>query len=92
MDYERRTNAHTNENTAKKTYPFVESQNNLLSKLILVTGGAGFVGSHLVDKLMRQGHEVTVVDNYFTGRKSNIDHWCVCVCVKVWRWGCMCVR
>ncbi|XP_063726137.1 UDP-glucuronic acid decarboxylase 1-like isoform X2 [Symsagittifera roscoffensis] len=44
-------------------------------KRILVTGGAGFVGSHLVDLLMRQGHEVTVVDNFFTGRKRNIDHW-----------------
>ena len=40
-----------------------------------VTGGAGFVGSHLVDKLMLQGHEVTVVDNFFTGRKRNVEHW-----------------
>ena len=44
-------------------------------KRILVTGGAGFVGSHLVDKLMLQGHEVTVVDNFFTGRKRNLEHW-----------------
>lgn len=42
---------------------------------ILVTGGAGFVGSNLVDKLMRGGHEVTVLDNLFTGRKKNIEHW-----------------
>ncbi|KAI2524622.1 UDP-glucuronate decarboxylase 1, partial [Homo sapiens] len=34
-----------------------------------ITGGAGFVGSHLTDKLMMDGHEVTVVDNFFTGRK-----------------------
>ena len=42
---------------------------------ILVTGGAGFVGSHLVDKLMLQGHIVYVVDNYFTGRKGNVEQW-----------------
>jgi len=42
---------------------------------ILVTGGAGFVGSHLVDKLMMEGHEVTVLDNFFTGQKKNIEHW-----------------
>ncbi|KAJ8787847.1 hypothetical protein J1605_005651 [Eschrichtius robustus] len=40
-----------------------------------VTGGAGFVGSHLTDKLMMDGHEVTVVDNFFTGRKRNVEHW-----------------
>lgn len=44
-------------------------------KRILVTGGAGFVGSHLVDYLMQSGHEVTVVDNFFTGRKVNVLHW-----------------
>jgi UDP-glucuronate decarboxylase len=44
-------------------------------KKILITGGAGFVGSHLVDKLMMEGHEVTVVDNFFTGQKKNIGHW-----------------
>jgi len=42
---------------------------------ILITGGAGFVGSHLVDKLMMEGHEVTVLDNFFTGSKRNIEHW-----------------
>ena len=42
---------------------------------ILVTGGAGFVGSHLVDKIMIQGHEVIVLDNFFTGQKKNIEHW-----------------
>jgi NAD dependent epimerase/dehydratase family len=44
-------------------------------KKILVTGGAGFVGSHLVDKLMMEGHEVTVIDNFFTGQKKNVAHW-----------------
>nr|KAJ0225502.1 hypothetical protein LSAT_V11C100022430 [Lactuca sativa] len=41
----------------------------------VVTGGAGFVGSHLVDKLMARGDEVIVVDNFFTGRKENVVHY-----------------
>jgi len=43
-------------------------------KRILVTGGAGFLGSHLCDRLVAQGHEVLCVDNYFTGRRANIAH------------------
>lgn len=43
-------------------------------KRILVTGGAGFLGSHLCERLVEQGHEVLSVDNYFTGRRSNIAH------------------
>src|SRR6478609_4111213 len=43
-------------------------------KRILVTGGAGFLGSHLIDRLLEQGHEVICVDNYFTGTKRNIEH------------------
>lgn len=42
---------------------------------ILVTGGAGFLGSHLVDRLMEQGHEVMCLDNFFTGDKRNILKW-----------------
>jgi len=41
---------------------------------ILITGGAGFLGSHLCDRLIEQGHEVICLDNFFTGRKSNIQH------------------
>lgn len=43
-------------------------------KKILVTGGAGFLGSHLCDRLVTQGHHVLCVDNYFTGSKRNIEH------------------
>ena len=43
-------------------------------KKILVTGGAGFLGSHLCDRLVKQGHHVLCVDNYFTGSKKNIEH------------------
>ncbi|MEO6050694.1 MAG: GDP-mannose 4,6-dehydratase, partial [Pyrinomonadaceae bacterium] len=41
---------------------------------ILITGGAGFIGSHLSDKLMAEGHEITVIDDLSTGRYSNIEH------------------
>ena len=41
---------------------------------ILVTGGAGFVGSHVAERLLENGHEVVVADNYFTGSKNNIEH------------------
>ncbi|MFM6063903.1 MAG: UDP-glucuronic acid decarboxylase family protein [Microcystis panniformis] len=42
---------------------------------ILVTGGAGFIGSHLIDRLMEQGHEVLCLDNFYTGSKQNILQW-----------------
>jgi nucleoside-diphosphate-sugar epimerase len=41
---------------------------------VLITGAAGFLGSHLCDKLLEQGHEVLCLDNLFTGTKRNIDH------------------
>jgi UDP-glucuronate decarboxylase len=43
-------------------------------KRILVTGGAGFLGSHLCERLVGEGHDVICLDNYFTGRKKNIEH------------------
>jgi len=47
---------------------------SLTRKRILVTGGAGFLGSHLCERLVGEGHDVLCVDNYFTGRKDNIAH------------------
>src|SRR6476646_11131204 len=47
---------------------------SLTRKRVMVTGGAGFLGSHLCERLLRDGHDVLCVDNYFTGRKDNIAH------------------
>ena len=42
---------------------------------VLITGGAGFIGSHLADKLLAEGHEVVIIDNFSTGDRSNLqDH------------------
>jgi UDP-glucuronate decarboxylase len=46
----------------------------LVTKRVLVTGGAGFLGSHLCERLIDMGHDVLCVDNYFTGRKDNVAH------------------
>ena len=47
---------------------------NSMMKRILVTGGAGFIGSHLVERLLNDGHQVHVLDNFSTGRRENIAH------------------
>ncbi|KAG0265144.1 UDP-glucuronic acid decarboxylase 1 [Mortierella polycephala] len=57
------------------SFPPVKMLPDQERKRILVTGGAGFVGSHLVDRLMLMGHEVIVLDNFFTGSKRNVQHW-----------------
>jgi UDP-glucuronate decarboxylase len=53
-----------------------ETRNNNVSKIkrILVTGGAGFLGSHLCDRLVYAGHDVICLDNFFTSQKSNVSH------------------
>ncbi|WP_347312550.1 UDP-glucuronic acid decarboxylase family protein [Defluviimonas sp. SAOS-178_SWC] len=47
---------------------------SVISKRILVTGGAGFLGSHLCERLIDAGHDVLCIDNYFTGRRANVAH------------------
>nr|AGK44134.1 UDP-glucuronate decarboxylase protein 1 [Populus tomentosa] len=60
---------------SKRTFPGrVPAGIGWKSLRIVVTGGAGFVGSHLVDKLISRGDEVIVIDNFFTGRKENLVH------------------
>lgn len=49
-------------------------QNYSEKNKILITGGAGFLGSHLTDKLIKEGNDVLVVDNFFTGTKQNLAH------------------
>lgn len=46
----------------------------MIKKKVLVTGGAGFVGSHLCERLLKDGNEVVCLDNYFTGQKQNVVH------------------
>lgn len=74
QNLESQVNSHNSLESVKK-FPITKILPYHERKRILVTGGAGFVGSHLVDQLMYNGHEVTVVDNFFTGRRKNIVHW-----------------
>jgi len=53
---------------------YSQQRNELVNATILVTGGAGFIGSHLCDRLLAQGHDVLCVDNFFTGSKENLRH------------------
>ncbi len=46
----------------------------MMRKRVLVTGGAGFLGSHLGDRLIADGHEVVCLDNFFTGSRANVEH------------------
>ncbi|HUV65123.1 MAG TPA: UDP-glucuronic acid decarboxylase family protein [Sedimentisphaerales bacterium] len=55
------------------------------SKRILVTGGAGFIGSHLCERLLEQGHEILCLDNFYTGRRANIAHLLADPCFEVLR-------
>ena len=50
------------------------ASSQLGNKKILITGGAGFLGSHLTERLLTRGDEVLVVDNFFTGSKQNLAH------------------
>ena len=56
------------------TKPEPATNLGMISKRILVTGGAGFMGSHLCERLLGEGHEVLCVDNFFTGRRGNVGH------------------
>ncbi len=49
-------------------------QNYSTRKRILITGGAGFLGSHLAERMLNEGHDVLVIDNFFTGTKDNLKH------------------
>ena len=47
---------------------------NITKPVSVVTGGAGFLGSHLTDRLLREGHRVIAIDNLITGNVANIEH------------------
>mgnify|MGYP001307314359 CR=1 FL=1 len=49
-------------------------QKKLANERVLLIGGAGFIGSHLVDALLERGNEIIILDNFSTGRPQNLDH------------------
>src|SRR5271167_329971 len=59
--------------TASPTQPGLRGGAKM-HKRVLVTGGAGFLGSHLCERLLEAGHDVLCVDNFFTGTRRNLDH------------------
>jgi len=60
---------------ARSTSTVNDSENPAASrKTVLITGGAGFLGSHLCDRLIAKGHDIICLDNFFTGTKQNIEH------------------
>ena len=52
----------------------MRARRGISKRRILITGGAGFIGSHLCERMVREGHDVVCIDNYFTGAKSNVAH------------------
>ena len=59
----------------KKYKSDAKKEKNAMCNIIsLVTGGCGFIGSHIVDRLLAEGHTVRVIDNFTTGRPENLDH------------------
>jgi len=64
---------HSTSNIQHRTSNHQPRTSNLEHRTIIVTGGAGFIGSHLVDALIKRGHRVVVIDNLSTGKKENIN-------------------
>src|SRR6266545_4207044 len=54
--------------------PTPEDSPTLMERRVLVTGGAGFIGSHLCERLLERGDEVLCVDNFYTGTRRNVQH------------------
>lgn len=69
------TSLRSDPNQNSRAFPLVKDLPESNQLRILVTGGSGFVGSHLVDRLMEAGHRVMVLDNMFTGRSQNVQQW-----------------